>query len=164
MRHTPLLFLIAVLGLSACNSGWNPMNWFGRSTEVAVAAEDEVNPLIPVSNNILARPEAQYAGTPVAIITELKVERVANGALIRAAGVADMQGAFDVRLVPRNDGKPVSGVLTFDLKALQPRHVPRGGSEKSRQIVVAHRMTDQQLQGVRTIRVAARDNARQSRR
>lgn len=164
MRQLTLLLLMAVFGLGACTSNWNPVNWFGRSKEVAVQPAAAVNPLIPVSNNILKRPEAQYGGIQVASITELKIERVANGALIRVRGVADVQGSFDVRLVPQNQGDAASGVLSFELRALHPPHAVRGGSEQSRQVTVAHRMTEQQLQGVRTIRVSARENARQSRR
>ncbi len=164
MRFLTLSLLIAVLGLSACSSNWNPVNWFGSSKEVAAEPTKEVNPLIPVKNSVLSRPEKEYSGTPVAKITELKVERVANGALIRAKGVANVQGAFNVRFAPQNDGNPVSGVLTFEMQAIHPRHGPQGGSEKSREVIVAYRMTKQQLQGVRTIKVVASQNARQSRR
>jgi len=164
MRFLTVSLLIAFFGLSACSSNWNPVNWFGSSKEVAVESSTAANPLIPVKTGMFSRPDEEYPGIPVAKVTELKVERVANGALIRATGVAYVQGAFNVRLVPQNDGIPVSGVLTFEMQAVHPRRSTSAGSEKTREVIVAYRMTDQQLQGVRSIKVAATENARQSRR
>lgn len=165
MRFLIPTLLIAILGLSACSSNWNPVNWFGRSQEVAVdATAEDVNPLIPKRRGMLTRPEEDYPGIPVAKITELKIERVPNGALIRAKGVAHVQGAFSVRLDPLNDGEPVSGVLSFEMLAIHPKGGNPGGSEKTREVIVAYRLTNQQMEGVRTIRVIGVENARQSRR
>jgi hypothetical protein len=160
--------LIATTGLSACSTRLNPFNWFGRSQEVAVPAgeQKEVNPLIPVSSetSIFRRPDAEYAGTPVLQINEMAVERIPGGAIIRAAGVAKVQGAHDVVLKARDGGIPEKGVLTFDFLAVQHPRAPQGGSEASRLLTGAIQMTDQQLEGVRTIQVVGESNARQARR
>lgn len=165
-----LLFaiLIATTGLSACSTRLNPFNWFGRSEEVAVPAAEakEVNPLIPArrERNLFRRPEAEYAGTPVLQIKEMAVERVPGGAIIRAEGVAKVLGAHDVVLKARNGGIPEKGVLTFDFLAVQHPRAPQGGPESSRLLTGAIQMTDQQLEGVRTIQVVGESNARQTRR
>lgn len=164
MRIVVICLAIAVTGLSACNSRYNPVNWFGGSQEVPADGAANTNPLIPQKSDFSSRPEESYPGIPVAKITELKVERVADGALIRATGIAHVQGAFGVKLRPKDDGKPVNGVLTYELLAVQPSTGVRGGSEKTREVTVAHALTDQQLAGVRTIRVEAYENARQARR
>lgn len=165
MRKTVICLAIAAIGLSACSSRLNPMNWFGGSEEVAVETTTaDVNPLIPKRAGLLSRPEEVYAGIPVQKITEMKVERTANGAIIRAAGIAYVQGAFAVALIPQNDGKPVSGVLSFELQAVHPKAGSRGGAEQTRQVTAAIALTNQELQGVRTIKVIGGENARQSRR
>ena len=165
-----LLFaiLIATTGLSACSTRLNPFNWFGRSEEVAASTTEtkEVNPLIPAKREggLFSRPEAAYAGTPVSQIKELAVERVPGGAIIRAVGLANVQGAYDVALQARNDGVPQKGVLTFDFLAVQNPRSPQGGPEATRLLTGAIQMTDQQLEGVRTIQVVGESNARQTRR
>lgn len=164
MRNLVLCLAIAAMGLSACNSRYNPVNWFGSSEEVPEGEAAATNPLIPPKSGFVSRPEDIYPGIPVARVTELKVERVADGAIIRATGVAHVQGAFGVKLMPQNEGKPVKGVMTYDLMAIHPADAPRGGADQTRQVVVAHALTDQQLAGVRTIRVVGMENARQARR
>ena len=162
MRIFVLCLAIAVMGVSACNSRYNPVNWFGGSEDLPDEGSS-TNPLIPKKSG-MSRPEESYPGIPVATISELKVERVANGALIRATGVAYVQGAFSVQLQPQNKGKPVDGVLTFDLMAIHPSNGYAGGPDRTREVIVAHSLTDQQLEGVRTIKVVANNNARQARR
>lgn len=168
MRNSiTILLLVAALGLSACSSRLNPMNWFGGSKEVALTEEEKakLNPLLPQEGpGILGeRPGTNYLGTPVARVDELRVERVPGGAIIRATGLATVQGAYSVKLDPRNDGKVVKGVLSYDLKAVQnPRYAT--GPESARRLLVAHKLTDQQLEGVRVIKVYSKSNARQARR
>ena len=168
MKKTIGLLLIATLTLSACgrvrDSAINPFNWFGGSETVETTAE-EVNPLIPQEReSLLRRPEAAYAGTLVADLTTLKIERVAGGAIIRVKGIASTQGAFDVRMEPENeDQEPVKGVLTYTLLAVQPPGF-RQGPAQSREITAAVFRTDQELANVRTIRVVGANKTLQSRR
>ncbi|WP_299356101.1 hypothetical protein [uncultured Shimia sp.] len=164
MRKIAFSLAIAAIVLSACSTRLNPRNWFGNSQEVATGSTTERNPLIPEENALATRPEEVYPGVPVQKVTELVVERLDDGALIRASGVAYVQGAFSVKLQPLNEGKPENGVLTYELLAVHPSWGTRGGTDQARTVTVAHNLTDQQLEGVRTIKVVAADNARQARR
>ena len=168
MRNSVTIFvLIAALGVSACSTRLNPFNWFGSSEEVTLTEEEKakVNPLIPQEGPGLMskRPDPGYLGTPVARVDELRVERIPGGAIIRATGIGTVQGAYSVKLDPRNDGEAVKGVLSYDLKAVQNPSYP-SGPEASRRLVVAHKLTNQQLEGVRIIKVYSQSNARQARR
>lgn len=164
MRNLVMCLLVGAMVLSACSTRLNPRNWFGSSEEVAIDPTGEVNPLLPTQNQLMKRPEEVYAGVPVRTVTELKVERLRDGALIRASGVAYVQDAFAVKLSPLNEGVPQNGVLTYELLAVHPAWGSRGGSDQTRTVTVAHSLTDQQLEGVRTIKVVAAENARQARR
>ena len=175
MRKTLTTVLIASFLLAGCgairDSRLNPFNWFGRSQEVAVdtGQTTETNPLIPRRTGLFSRSRQEYENrdltTPIATVSELWVERVPGGAIIRAKGLDATQGAFNVLLVPELDDEvAVDGVLTYTLERqlpLEPRPV---GPTQTREVVVARRVTDQTLQGVRTIKVVAAQNARQVRR
>lgn len=166
MRVALPLLLISTLALGACQSRWNPVNWFGGSQEVAVS--ENANPLIPEtqSNNTFLgkKPEPEYSGIPIQMIQSLEVHRVPEGAMIVAIGVSNVHGANAAKLSPRNNGNPEGGVLSYDLLAVQPQGGFTGGSEQSREVSVAHVVTTQQLAGVRTIRVIGVSNAREARR
>lgn len=174
MRITIATLLISCLALSGCttvrDSNFNPLNWFGRAQPAPVAAQKEnVNPLIPRRRGLFAaRREALKAinfTTPIATITELRVERVPGGAIIRAMGVDSRQGAFNVDLIPVvEDEVPVDGVLAYTFERQTPSFRTATGPAQTREVVVARHVTDQQLVGVRTIRVEAAQNALQTRR
>ncbi|MEM6759996.1 MAG: hypothetical protein AAF601_11025 [Pseudomonadota bacterium] len=176
MRVLTVTLLSAALTLSACaavrDSRVNPFNWFGRgqSEPVAQTPAEEVNPLIPTRNErrarLFRRPgEAEYLGTPIDQVNGLVVERVPGGAMIRASGISAFQGAYDVRLTPDNDDEePVEGVLTYRLEVVQPVRARRGGPERIRTVTAARRLTDRQLENVRTIRVLGVRNAQTSQR
>lgn len=167
MRKSVLTLTVAALVLGGCgNSRLNPMNWFGRAQPAAVVATGETNPLIPLGRN--GRPltkETPYLGAPIAQVTELRVERVPGGAIIRAAGIGHFQQSFDVQLTPLNDGAVQNGVLSYRFEALVP---PAGkrvvGPASSRQLSAAAYLTDIALTGVRKIRVEASSNALETRR
>lgn len=176
MRVLTVTLLTAALILSACaavrDSRVNPFNWFGRgqSEPVVQTTAEEVNPLIPNRNErrfrIFGRNTNEvYLGTPIDQVSSLVVERVPGGAMIRASGISPFQGAYDVRLTPANDDElPVDGVLTYRLEVVQPSRARRGGPERVRTVTAARRVTDNQLAGVRTIRVEGVRNAQSSRR
>lgn len=164
MRRVIPALLVATLTLSACggfrDSPVNPRNWFGgsKSGPVTPSAKDA---LIP-PRSALARPEIGYQGTPVEQVAELSIERIPGGAMIRATGIANRQGAYDVRLVPQ--GAADKGVLSYELQALYPRNATEQGAEASRRVIVALALTDQELDGVRNIRVIGRQNQQTSTR
>lgn len=174
MRISLTVLLVASVSLGACgivrNSVLNPSNWFGRSTSEVIEAVDEkpVNPLIPQSSGLFAkrRQDAEnYVGKPFDEIVDLTVERIAGGAIIRATGRAGRQGTYSVRLTPIvEDETPINGVLTYRLEGIAPVHNTAAGSAATREVTAARKLTDQELRGVRTIRVEGLLNARVTRR
>lgn len=133
-----------LLILSACGTALNPANWFGRgqSEPVATVPQEEVNPLIPdrdrASFNLFGfNDEEEYMGSPIEVVSDLVIERVPGGAMIRASGISSFQGAFDVRLTPENEDEvPVEGVLSYRLEVVRPDAVRLGGPERDRKSVV----------------------------
>lgn len=176
---------------SVRESRLNPVNWFGSSTstsnetQTTVNAEGdvvEVNPLIgenrrnPIQNVTTRstsvadrvslfgeKEEGPYLGTLVDQVTDLEIKRTTTGAIVTASGLTTRQGAYDVRLVARNDGFPVDGVLTLELRALQPIETIQG-PERTRRVQAATPLSVQELGLVRTVQVVARSNTRTSRR
>ena len=173
MRKTLLALMASTLLVSACgmvrDSRVNPLNWFGRAEPAAVSAsEAEANPLIPTRRGLFARirePEADYEGRPFEQVTDLTVEPVPGGAIVRATGLAARQGIYSVRLTPENEEElPVNGVLTYRLEGVRPDRPTPQGSKATREVIAARHLTTQDLQGVREIRVEGQLNALVSRR
>jgi hypothetical protein len=174
MRLSLSVLLAASLTLGACgivrDSALNPTNWFGRSTSEALASGDgtPVNPLIPQTGGFFARRSAEqavYTGKPFDEITDLTIERVGGGAIIRVTGLAARQGIYVVQLTPADeDGIPVNGVLTYRLEGVEPDRATAVGSPATREVTAALQITDQDLRGVSTIRVEGVRNARVARR
>ncbi|MFZ7090599.1 hypothetical protein [Primorskyibacter sp. 2E233] len=167
MKKSLSVLVLSAVVLTSCggirDSRLNPMNWFGRSTSQPVAAEADVNPLIPRRRISIFRdnqPQA-YQGTLIGEVTELLIERRPGGAVIRATGVSDRQGPFELRLIKLEEESDAD-TLSYEFRALQI-NAPQG-SERSRTYTVAIWMTEQQLAGIREIRVKARRNIRTSRR
>ncbi|SMX28348.1 hypothetical protein TRP8649_02467 [Pelagimonas phthalicica] len=167
MKKPISVLVVSMLVLTSCgavrDSVVNPFNWFGRSKSEPVATEANVNPLIPKRRASLFRKEKDesYKGWEIAEVTQLLVERRPGGAIVRASGVTAQQNAFDVKLVPVKEQSNET-TLTFAFKALQARGPV--GSEASRTVTAAIWLTDNQLAGIRQIRVVAANNARVSRR
>lgn len=173
MRKTLPTLLVLSIVLGACgvvrDSRINPFNWFGRSQAAPVAASAEnTNPLIPQSRGGLfssRNAPADYAGRPFEEITDLTVERIPGGAIIRATGLAARQGIYDVQLTPADEDElPVKGVLTYRLEGVRPRYRTPTGAKPTRIVTAGRKVTDQTLRGVRTIRVEGSLNARTARR
>lgn len=160
MRSIVILTVASSLLLSACG-GWrdarmNPSNGFGNTRSAPAVSEDATtrNPLIPERTSILQRDRSEsYAGTPVASLTDLSVERTSSGALVRVTGRSARQGAYAVRLVNETDDEPMDGVLRYTLSAIQPEeqgigpaaartvragvHIPSSVLERTTRIEVA---------------------------
>ncbi|WP_298835687.1 hypothetical protein [uncultured Roseobacter sp.] len=169
MRTSVTALLVSTLVLTGCSTNLNPLNWFGRSSSEAPApvAEND-NPLIPQRTGLFARQrnaEVVYPGSPVETISDLIVERVPGGAIIRATGIASVQGVYDVRLTPANeDEKAEDGVLSYRLEGIRRNDVARTGGPATREVTAARKVTDQTLSGVRSIRVEGVTNAQVTRR
>lgn len=172
MRKTFPLLLAATLGLGACTaiseSRVNPLNWFGQSRSEPVAQVVNTNPLIPKSGGLFSnrrKAEAVYVGRPFEQVTNLTIERVPGGAIIRATGLAARQGIYAVQLTPENiEELPVDGVLTYRLEGVRPTAQTAIGTKPTREVIAARHVTDQQLAGVQRIRVEGQLNAQVSRR
>ncbi len=168
MRTALTLLVISTLTLSGCQSRLNPVNWFGGKDQPVATAEN-TNPLMEgteeTDGGLFKRPDdPSYSGTSVYQVNSVSMQRVSEGSLLSVVGVTSIHGAFDARLVARNDGKPEGGVLTLDLLAIHPVGAYTGGTEQSREITAAVVLTEQDLQGVRSVQVAAASNARSARR
>ena len=169
MRKTFTTVLIASFLLTGCatvrDSRLNPFNWFGRAQPVALQEDPRAtNPLIPRRGGLFGNSRQRYLAqdltTPIASVTNLTVERVPGGAIVRATGVDQAQGAFNVQLVPETEEElPVDGVLAYTLERQRPETPRPVGPVQTREVVVARKLTDQQLRGVSSIRVTATQNA-----
>lgn len=170
MRKVLLTSLALTMALSGCSgvreSNLNPFNWFGRSTSQRVVAEPqetEVNPLIPKRRRFIdAPPPPPYAGSLVQEVTELHIRKTVTGAVIEAKGVFRSVGSYDVRLIAQEDNDPTT--LTYEFRALQPRATQGLGSRRARTVTAAIEVTNQDLLGVRAIKVIAQGNVRTARR
>ena len=167
MRKPFVSLMAAALLLASCgavqDSRINPANWFGKSREVAKApSEDEVNPLLPKGNNMLSlrKKEKEYAGIDVARITDVTLDPVANGGVLRVQGIARVD-AYNLRLVPRDSSR--SDTLVF---ALQAEFSPEGATNArgTRSVIAASHVTADMLEGIRRIRVEGAENARDIRK
>ncbi|MAB06512.1 MAG: hypothetical protein CML50_10940 [Rhodobacteraceae bacterium] len=171
MNRTLTVLILSGVVLSGCatvrDSRVNPFNWFGSSTpapvNVAPEATGAANPLIPQRRaSIIWGREREYAGRPVANIDELLIERRPGGAIIRVTGIADRAGPFDVRVI-KDETLSDTDTLAYTLSALQSAG-PRNVGPRARMVTAAVWLTDQELYGIREIRVAGRDNALATRR
>lgn len=167
MRRPLVALLVLSTTLTACGSiresRVNPFNWFGASREArTVEAPAQTNPLIPQrTRSALRRPEPVFQGQALDQVTTLEVERVSDGAIVRVEGIAQRADAYDITLVPVPTER--TGELHFALQAQFPELTNRT-IRLPRPVVVATHLTEQELVGVRTIRVSAARNARETRR
>ncbi|MFN4057319.1 MAG: hypothetical protein ACK4HW_03935 [Roseinatronobacter sp.] len=153
--HPRLIVAFAlVFALGAC--GWmggsrlNPMNWFqARSTETLAPAGGWRT----TSDRRLLVPA----------ITEMELLRTPEGGILRATGLMATQGAWDVELRPVDDGRPVGDALIFEFVAAQQVGRPVG-SEASRLVTAAIKLSETRLREVRRVVVRAGQNAREVRR
>lgn len=168
MRKTITILAVTTVTLSACgavrNSAVNPANWFGPSRSASVTAQEaRTNPLIPTRSGLFARARATeevYIGRPFDQVTNLAVEPIPGGAIVRATGLAERQGIYAVQLTPQNDAEePVNGVLTYRLEGIRPTENTAVGTTPTREVTAARKLTDQQLRGVSEIRVEGERNA-----
>ncbi len=123
-----------------------------------------MNPLIPQRRGLFSSSRQDDVEpdltTPITSITALQVDNVPGGAIVRATGVDQIQGAFNVALVATNEEElPVDGVLAYTFERQRPAGARPVGPTQTREVVVARKLTDQQLRGVRSIRVQAAQNA-----
>jgi len=143
---TLLMFLASCGGMR--DSRLNPFNWFGRDREEKVAVT------------------AAYVDPRglVADVIKLKVDRMPGGAIIHAFGLPETQGHWEAVLVPLNQETPDKGTLVYEFRLLPPITPQPAGTQRSREVVIGHFVSDQTLVGVRNIQVIAKNNRRTVRR
>lgn len=165
MKKSLTVLLVGSLFLAGCNSRLNPGNWFGAGRTVATTSDAAANSLIPQRSGMFSRPAKVDRSERIAAISELVIEREPGGAIIRTTGIGARQGAFAARLAPANpDLLPEDGVLTFDFMVLYPQSPTPVGTDLSRGVTAAFTVTNQQLDGVRAIRVRGAQNTQEARR
>lgn len=152
----------SIVGLSACGrvreSRLNPLNWFGRSQE----EEPTLAPREGYDPNTDPRPVVQQ-------VTALQVDRVPGGALVTATGLPPTQGHWSAGLVAEAtgaSGRPLrdGSTLAFEFRLLPPQSPQPSGPAQSRELTATVYLTDQDMQGVRTITVKGLTNQRSARR
>jgi len=146
-----ILTLLAACGgqRSGSSSSLNPFNWFGRSKEARIVLDTAV----------IVDPRGM-----VAEVISLKVDRMPGGAIISAIGVPETQGYWEATLTPLNREKPDKGKLSYEFRLLPPPAPNPVGTARSREVIVGHFVSDQTLEGVRSIEVIALKNRRSVRR
>ncbi|SFS56569.1 hypothetical protein SAMN04488040_0987 [Sulfitobacter marinus] len=173
MRKIFSAILVSTLVLTGCStvrdSRVNPFNWFGSArSEPIASSEASTNPLIPQSSGLFSgmrKAKATYAGRSFDQVTDLTIERIPGGAIVRATGLAARQGIYEVRLTPENpEEMPVDGVLTYRLEGVAPAKNTAIGPKPTREVIAGRKLTDQMLAGVRVIRVEGQRNAMTARR
>lgn len=161
MRKAVPLFLVVALVTSGCarvaDSRLNPLNWFGSSAPVSNVDESGIlRPLVTTRG-----PTVTDQRGAIDQIADMRIERIPEGAIVRATGIASTQGQFNAQLVPVSR---TGGVLVLAFRVEAAEGFAPGGSEFSRQITVARALSTADLSGIRVIRVQGARNARESRR
>jgi len=162
MLRATLLGTAVLLTLSGCaqisDSRFNPLNWFGSSTEVAAVDQNGVQrPLIPARQRQIVFDNRAL----VQSITSMNVDRSPTGAIVRAVGVAQTQGYFNAELINRG---VQNGVLILEFRAQAPMGLEVPGTSRSRQISAAYVVEGGDLASIQSVRVQSATNARTSRR
>ncbi len=136
--------LTLCLSLAACGeSRLNPMNWFGGEREERITVTEVEIPTDP-------RPL-------VAEVTELAIERTTSGAILTATALTEATGYWQPGLV--RTGRE-DGTVTYEFRAFPPEGGAVAGPEPTRQIVAAVALSNDDLEGLRTITVVSRTNQR----
>lgn len=153
MKVRVLVLASLLIGLAGCSSrsDLNPFNWFRPTDQVAIIPEGGF-------------PEDNDQRILVQQVTQLRVELASGGAIIRAVGLPPRQGYWDAELVPVNDEVPENGVVSYRFRIAEPFDATRTGTPYSRQVVVAHFISDFRLRDVRRIQVIGEANSLSARR
>ncbi|QBY01473.1 hypothetical protein E2K80_12685 [Rhodophyticola sp. CCM32] len=143
MAFRLLITLTVILGLSACSTRLNPFNWFGNEREERIEVVDVITIDDP-------RPL-------VSQVISLNVDPHPGGAIVRAIGLPPRQGYWSADLV---EVERTEGRLVFDFRVFEPPTATRQGTQRSREILAGTELSNQDLEGIRTIIVQAQSNRR----
>ncbi len=137
--------LIATVFMAGCGAQLNPMSWFGNDEETIAEAPKEF---------------FQDSRPLIQEVTQLRIERITAGAIVRATGVSTTQGYWDAELVPTNLGELTDGELIFEFRLRPPLSPIEAGPPRARNIVVAIDLSQVELRDVRRITVIGAGNRR----
>ncbi|MGB3280468.1 MAG: hypothetical protein WBA92_14870 [Pseudorhodobacter sp.] len=149
MNKPLVVALCTTMALGACSaisgSRLNPFNWFGGSEETVAAPLEK-----PADKRLL-----------VAQVTDMKLDRMPGGVIIRATGLPPTQGFWEAELVARpvEDGK-----IIYDFRVFPPLTPQSVSTPQSREVTVATFLSNIKLDAIRQITVQGAANARTSRR
>lgn len=149
MKFPLIAALTLTMAVSACGTRLNPFNWFGGSEPVAVL---EPLPEVDKDDRMLA-PQ----------ITELKVDAMPGGVIVRATAVMDTQGYWKAELVAQED-EPADGNMIYEFRVAPPGTPAAVSTPRSRQITAAVFLSDIRLATINSVTVRGATNGLTSRR
>ena len=91
------------------------------------------------------------------LVTSGRLDETRGGVILSATGVVPTRGYWAGALIPENRGRPVDGVITYQLRVAPPR--PDLAQPGQTEIVAATVVRNRDLVGVRQIVVRAREGA-----
>ena len=148
------LVLCAAITLTSCarvmDSRLNPLNWSNQSTSAPLSGKTDRRPLVPINSETRVIDKR----STIQKVTAIAIEKVPNGAIIRATGVARMQGHFNAQLIPINNE---FGILTL-VFLIEKIVSTEKSSVSSRQITVAKVLKYSELENIHTIRIQSATN------
>jgi hypothetical protein len=151
MKRPVTAALVAVLVLTSCgvvrDSRLNPFNWFGRSERVETIAplQEKRDPRLLVAD-----------------VVSLTIEPYSGGAIIRATGVMETQGWWNVDLVEVENDDPTH--LLLDFRSLPPVTQTDVGTVRSREVTAAMTVSPRKLEDITRVTVQGAQSARTTRR
>lgn len=150
-----LCLVLVTLSLADCgrirDSRLNPFNWFGRSHAAATTAT--LNPNEAADGRQLIRE-----------VTDLTLEPMPTGVIVRATGLPPTQGWWKAELVVENHGLPVDGVISYRFLVFQPPGATPASTTQSRVITAAAFLSNPKLAETTKIVVQGEANSRETRR
>jgi len=150
-----LCLVLVTLSLADCgrirDSRLNPFNWFGRAQATA-------------TTTTLAPNEAADGRQLIREVTDLTLEKMPTGVIVRATGLPPTQGWWEAELVAENHGLPVEGVVTYRFLVYQPPGATAVSTPQSRAITAAAYISIPRLAEITKIVVQAESNSRETRR
>ncbi len=153
MKSVTTALLTSAVLLSACGgteSTLNPFTWFTAGDEEGVIITDRDG-----NSVVITDPRVLVDQT-----LSVKADKTNGGIIVGAVGLPTTQGFFRAGLVPLNNEEPVDGVVTLEFRVVAPLTPQPVGTQRSREIQVAHFISDEKLRGIREIRVTAARNTR----
>lgn len=159
MKFQIVAGVVLMMALSSCGTRFNPANWGWFSGE---PKQESLAPSDGYADKTDRRPLVDQ-------VTSLSVAPTSGGVIVTAVGLPPTQGYWEADLVSTYTtvtGKPAAkdGVMWLEFKAIGPLSPRQAGTPRSRDIVAATFLSNQELAGAQRIVVVGARNERASRR